>query len=126
MPKKLYRIRELAEERGITTQNRLMLVAQLGQSAAQRFWRGYGSVTTESLERVAKALDVEIGELFEKRKNGYGEEKTNNSNVIESGNKKPVLVTTFTQQQARVLENNPAFENSLPATQAQVPYRKAT
>jgi transcriptional regulator with XRE-family HTH domain len=123
--KQVYRVKELALARGIKNQRQLMFTARLNQQAAQRLWKGSGDVLTETLIRVAQALDVSIGELFIGGCNESRNEK-NGNNVVESeGNGNPALVDPFTIQQARGAEVLPAFATSLPTEQARVPYRKA-
>lgn len=99
----------------------LLLARERGN---QRLWQGHGAVTTDSLLRVAKALEVRIVELFADYCNEHNNEEKGKK-VVESGNKKPVLVEQFIPQQARVLENNPAFALPPSIKQARVPYRKA-
>jgi transcriptional regulator with XRE-family HTH domain len=60
------KVKELAEERGIT-QSKLMRMADLNMKTVQGLYRepyriGVGYLT---LEKVAKALNVSIDELFE-------------------------------------------------------------
>lgn len=60
------RIKELAEQRGIT-QSKLMRMADLNMKTVQGLYREpYRlNVAYLTLEKVAKALDVSIDELFE-------------------------------------------------------------
>jgi transcriptional regulator with XRE-family HTH domain len=115
---KLYRVRELAEARGISNQRQLMIAANISNQTTQRLWRGHGTVTTDSLERVAKALQVSIVELFEGYCNGHNEKE--GKEVVESGNKEPVLVGQFTTQQARVSPVVPTVAQQL-SSQSRVP-----
>jgi hypothetical protein len=69
-----------------------------------------------------------FGELFADNKGnkGNGGESSKNGNVVESeDNKEPVLVGSFTPQQARGANVIPAFADSLATEQTRVPYRKA-
>lgn len=58
-----YRIKELCKERGI---NLADLASQMGTSQASisRITTGNGNPTVETLERIAKALNVPITDLF--------------------------------------------------------------
>jgi transcriptional regulator with XRE-family HTH domain len=127
---KTYRVRELAEERGIMTQRQLMIAANLNNQAAQKLWKGNGTITSDSLLRVAAALKVGIGELFEEHYSKKNNEGSNNneakeSNVVESGNKEPLCVPNFTGQHIGALKVIPAFETPPSYSQTRSPYRKA-
>jgi len=60
------RIRELAEQRGIT-QSKLMRMADLNMKTVQGLYREPYRINVAylTLEKIAKALDVTIDELFE-------------------------------------------------------------
>ncbi len=60
------RIRELAEQRGMT-QSKLMRMADLNMKTVQGLYREPYRINVAylTLEKIAKALDVTIGELFE-------------------------------------------------------------
>ncbi len=60
------RVKELAEQRGIT-QSKLMRMADLNMKTVQGLYREpyHINVAYLTLEKVAKALDVSIDELFE-------------------------------------------------------------
>jgi DNA-binding Xre family transcriptional regulator len=59
------RVKELAEERGISL-SRLSRIADVSYKTVQAMWRhpeqGFNSKT---LERIARALGVDMGDLFE-------------------------------------------------------------
>lgn len=60
------RIKELAEQRGIT-QSKLMRMADLNMKTVQGLYREPYRINVAylTLEKIAKALDVSIDELFE-------------------------------------------------------------
>lgn len=60
------RVKELAEQRGIT-QSKLMRIADLNMKTVQGLYREPYRINVAylTLEKVAKALDVSIDELFE-------------------------------------------------------------
>lgn len=59
------RVRELAEARGIGL-SKLSRIADVNYKTVQTIWRDpYHGVNTKTLERIAKALDVSMSELFE-------------------------------------------------------------
>jgi transcriptional regulator with XRE-family HTH domain len=60
------RVKELAEQRGIT-QSKLMRMADLNMKTVQGLYREPYRINVAylTLEKVAKALDVSIDELFE-------------------------------------------------------------
>lgn len=60
------RVKELAEQRGIT-QSKLMRLADLNMKTVQGLYREPYRINVAylTLEKVAKALDVSIDELFE-------------------------------------------------------------
>jgi transcriptional regulator with XRE-family HTH domain len=60
------RIRELAEQRGMT-QSKLMRMADLNMKTVQGLYREPYRINVAylTLEKIAKALDVTIDELFE-------------------------------------------------------------
>ena len=65
------RVKELAEKRGIT-QSKLMRIADLNMKTVQGLYREPYRINVAylTLEKVAKALDVSIGELFEEVEDG--------------------------------------------------------
>ena len=65
------RIKELAEHRGIT-QSKLMRMADLNMKTVQGLYREPYRINVAylTLEKVAKALDVSIDELFEEVEDG--------------------------------------------------------
>ena len=60
------RVKELAEQRGIT-QSKLMRMADLNMKTVQGLYREPYRINVAylTLEKIAKALDVSIDELFE-------------------------------------------------------------
>ena len=59
------RVRELAEARGIGL-SKLSRIADVNYKTVQTIWRDpYHGVNTKTLERIAKALNVPMSELFE-------------------------------------------------------------
>jgi DNA-binding Xre family transcriptional regulator len=59
------RVRELAEARGIGL-SKLSRLADVNYKTVQTIWRDpYHGVNTKTLERIAKALNVPMSELFE-------------------------------------------------------------
>ena len=59
------RVKELAQERGIGM-NKLSRLADVHYKTIQTIWRDpYHGVNTKTLERIAKALNVPMSELFE-------------------------------------------------------------
>ena len=67
------RVKELAEQRGIT-QSKLMRMADLNMKTVQGLYREPYRINVAylTLEKVAKALDVSIDELFEEVENENG------------------------------------------------------
>jgi transcriptional regulator with XRE-family HTH domain len=67
------RVKELAEQRGIT-QSKLMRMADLNMKTVQGLYREPNRINVAylTLEKVAKALDVSIDELFEEVENENG------------------------------------------------------
>jgi transcriptional regulator with XRE-family HTH domain len=59
-----YRVREIAEARGIQNAYQLMLETKVSRSAAKRLWSGRGNLHVETLKQAADALGVSIKELF--------------------------------------------------------------
>jgi DNA-binding Xre family transcriptional regulator len=59
------RVRELAEARGIGL-SKLSRLADVNYKTVQTIWRDpFHGVNTKTLERIAKALNVPMSELFE-------------------------------------------------------------
>ena len=58
-----YRIKELCKEKGITLES-LALGIGTSQASISRIITGNGNPTMDSLERIAKFLNVEVPELF--------------------------------------------------------------
>ena len=59
------RVKELAEQRGYNMAS-LARAADIGFSTVKRYWRRPNSVaTTDTLEKIARVLNVEIGDLIE-------------------------------------------------------------
>ena len=59
------RIKEKAEEQGIKNAHRLELAANLSPAAASRLWKGeIEKISMETLDRLCRTLDCQIGELF--------------------------------------------------------------
>lgn len=58
-----YRIKELCKEKGITLES-LALGIGTSQASISRIITGNGNPTMDSLERIAKYLNVEVPELF--------------------------------------------------------------
>ncbi len=59
------RVRELAEERGISL-SKLSRISDVSYKTVQAMWRDpYHGFNTKTLERIAKALHVEMAQLFE-------------------------------------------------------------
>ncbi len=59
------RVRELAEERGISL-TRLSRLADVNYKTVHTIWHDpYHGVNTKTLERIAKALGVALADLFE-------------------------------------------------------------
>lgn len=59
------RVRELAEARSIGL-SKLSRIADVNYKTVQTIWRDpYHGVNTKTLERIAKALNVPMSELFE-------------------------------------------------------------
>ena len=59
------RVRELAEARGIGL-SKLSRIADVNYKTVQTIWRDpYHGVNTKTLERIAKALNIPMSELFE-------------------------------------------------------------
>lgn len=59
------RVRELAQVRGIGL-SKLSRIADVNYKTVQTIWRDpYHGVNTKTLERIAKALEVSMSELFE-------------------------------------------------------------
>jgi DNA-binding Xre family transcriptional regulator len=59
------RVKELAEERGISL-SKLSRIADVSYKVVQRMWRNpEDGFNSKSLERVAHALGVSMGDLFE-------------------------------------------------------------
>lgn len=65
-----YRVREIAETRGIQNAYQLMLETKISRSAAKRLWNGWGNLHVETLKQAADALGVSIKELFVEEKEG--------------------------------------------------------
>ena len=60
-----WRVRELAEVKGITTAYRLHLAAGIPLASAQGIWSGKSKrLDLETLDKIAQALGVEPGELI--------------------------------------------------------------
>lgn len=66
------RIRELAEQRGMT-QSKLMRMADLNMKTVQGLYREPYRINVAylTLEKIAKALDVTIDDLFEEVEDGH-------------------------------------------------------
>jgi DNA-binding Xre family transcriptional regulator len=59
------RVKELAKERGISL-SRLSRISDVSYKTVQAMWRNPDQgFNTKTLERIAKALQVEMGDLFE-------------------------------------------------------------
>ncbi len=59
------RVKEVAQERGLSL-SRLSRISDVSYKVVQRMWRNpEESFNTESLKRIAAALNVSMGDLFE-------------------------------------------------------------
>lgn len=59
------KIKEKAIENGIKNAHRLELAASLSPAAAGRLWKGeIEKISMETLDRLCRTLDCQIGELF--------------------------------------------------------------
>lgn len=59
------RVKELAEERGVSL-SKLSRIADVSYKTVQAMWRDpYHGFNTKTLERIAKALQVPLSDLFE-------------------------------------------------------------
>jgi len=59
------RVKELAEERGISL-SKLSRIADVSYKTVQSMWRHpEAGFNTKTLERIAEALEVNMGDLFE-------------------------------------------------------------
>lgn len=59
------RIREVAEEKGITTAYKLQKALDVAPSVAARLFNGeFKQISLETLDKLCMVLDVDAGELF--------------------------------------------------------------